>query len=96
MRVILKAVMAAGGLALLAGCTTPKPVVDPATPGAQACSATTGQSLVGSHVGAVDFAASADVRIVCTTCAATDDFRPNRINIRFDKDTGIIKKVDCG
>jgi hypothetical protein len=82
------------GLAL-AGCAATPPA--PAGPsGARQCDAAAAQSLVGSHVGAVDFAAGANVRIVCTTCATTRDYRPDRLNIRFDQQTGIIKTVDCG
>ena len=63
---------------------------------AQRCDAAAGQSLIGSHVGAVDVAAKANVRIVCTTCPATMDYQAERTNIRFNEKTGIIEKVDCG
>ncbi|MNT27391.1 Peptidase inhibitor I78 family protein [compost metagenome] len=63
---------------------------------AQRCDPAAGQSLVGSHVGAVDFASNANVRIICTTCPATMDYRAERTNIRFNEKTGIIEKVDCG
>lgn len=63
---------------------------------AQRCDPTAGQSLIGSHVGAVDFASNANVRIICTTCPATTDYRAERTNIRFNEKTGIIEKVDCG
>jgi len=81
------------GGALLGGCApTPRP--EPTEP--QRCNAEASKSLIGSHRGAVDFAAGADVRFVCTTCSATEDYRPNRLNIRFDEATGIIRSVDCG
>lgn len=94
MRVVAAIVLAAAGL--IAGCAaTPEPTpTDPATP--KQCDASASRSLIGSHVGAVDFAAGANVRIVCTTCMATDDYRPDRLNVRFDQETGIIKAVDCG
>lgn len=63
---------------------------------AQRCDAAAGQSLIGGHIGAVDFAAKANVRIVCTTCPATMDYQADRTNIRFNEKTGIIEKVDCG
>ena len=82
------------GLAL-AGCAgTPPTPADPAAP--RQCDATASQSLIGSHVGAVDFAAGSNVRIVCTTCPTTRDYRADRLNVRFDQQTGIIEKVDCG
>ncbi|RZJ01048.1 MAG: hypothetical protein EON90_04705 [Brevundimonas sp.] len=81
--------------ATIAACApTPLPVT---TPVAQRCDAeTTGRQLIGSHVGAVDFAPGANVRIVCTTCPTTKDLRPDRLNVRFDQATGIIRSVDCG
>lgn len=35
-------------------------------------------------------------RVSCTTCAVTMDYSPERLNIIFDADTGIIKEVKCG
>lgn len=92
----MRLILAASAVVVLAGACAPTgPAVNPdATP--QRCDAEGARSLVGSHVGAVDFAAGANVRIVCTTCATTRDFRPDRLNIRFDQETGIIKSVDCG
>ncbi|CAL1692318.1 hypothetical protein MMB232_02483 [Brevundimonas subvibrioides] len=79
---------------VLAGCAATPPA--PVPEGPQQCDAQAARSLIGSHVGAVDFAAGANVRIVCTTCATTRDYRPDRLNVRFDEATGIIKSVDCG
>ena len=86
-------------LAALSGLTlaacAPSPPVDP-TPGPQRCDAEASRSLIGQNVAAVSFAAGANVRVVCTTCPTTRDYRPDRLNVRFDQDTGIIKAVDCG
>ncbi|MBF0666040.1 MAG: hemolysin [Brevundimonas sp.] len=68
----------------------------PGGSGPQRCDAAANQSLVGTHVGAVSFPADANVRIVCTTCPTTRDLRPDRLNVRFDQATGIIRRVDCG
>jgi len=35
-------------------------------------------------------------RVACTTCPVTMDFRPDRLNILFDADTGAVKEVKCG
>lgn len=80
----------------LAACApvTDSPVGPPDEP--QRCDAAANQSLVGTHVGAVSFPADANVRIVCTTCPTTKDYRPDRLNIRFDQSSGIIRSVDCG
>lgn len=81
-------------LTALAGCA---PVAaPPAGHGPQRCDAGAHRSLIGTHVGAVSFPADANVRIVCTTCPTTKDYRPDRLNIRFDQETGIIRSVDCG
>lgn len=88
---VIAGMMLAGGL--MAGCAK-MPAPEPTGP--QRCSAEASKGLIGSHRGAVDFAAGANVRFVCTTCAATQDYDPNRLNIRFDEATGIIRSVDCG
>ncbi len=77
---------------LLSGCAAvPATADDP-----QRCNAAASQSLIGSHVGAVSFASDANVRVVCTTCAVTLDYDAGRLNVFFDQETGIIKKVSCG
>jgi hypothetical protein len=92
----MRLIAAAAAVTLLAGACAPvEPAVDPVVTPAR-CDAANARSLIGSHVGAVDFAAGANVRIVCTTCPTTRDLRPDRLNIRFDQETGIIKSVDCG
>jgi len=35
-------------------------------------------------------------RVTCTTCAVTMDYNPERLNIVFDVDTGVIKELKCG
>ena len=70
----------------------------PPTPGPGApwrCDADDARSLVGSHVGAVTFPQDANVRLVCTTCPMTRDYRPDRLTILFDEQTGIIESVRC-
>lgn len=70
--------------------------VIPTEPAPARCDAEAAKSLIGSHVGAVTFPADANVRVVCTTCPTTKDLRPDRLNIRFDQASGIIRSVDCG
>ncbi len=84
-----------GTAAVLAACAaTPESAPPPAGP--QRCDAADAASLIGSHVGAVTFPPGKNVRIVCTTCPTTRDYRPDRLNVRFDEATGIIRSVDCG
>ena len=87
-------VVAAAGALLLAACA-PTPSSAPAG-GPERCDAEGARSLIGSHVGAVTFPQDANVRIVCTTCPTTRDYRPDRLNIRFDQASGVIRSVDCG
>ena len=35
-------------------------------------------------------------RVACVTCPVTMEFRPDRVNILFDADTGVVKTVKCG
>lgn len=90
MRLIAVVVMA---LAVSACAPVAAPPVDG---GPKPCDAQAARSLIGTHIGAVTFPADANVRVVCTTCPTTRDYRPDRLNVRFDQDTGIIRSVDCG
>lgn len=90
----MRTLLILGAAAALGACAGTPETPAPGEP--QRCDAASAQSLIGSHVGAVDFAPGANVRIVCTTCPTTRDYRPDRLNIRFDEDTGIIQSVDCG
>lgn len=35
-------------------------------------------------------------RVACTTCPVTTDYRPDRLNILFNPDTGVVQQVKCG
>lgn len=89
----MRALILTAGTLALAACAPVDPVEEP---GLQRCDLESAQSLIGSHVGAVSFPADANVRVVCTTCPTTKDLRPDRLNVRFDQATGIIRSVDCG
>ena len=86
---------------VLAACTAPEgpgPDNGAASPpsGPDTCSAADYQSLIGRNIGAVTFPADANIRVACTTCMVTQDYRPERMNIRFDEETGVIEEVSCG
>jgi len=89
----MRMIVLTAGLGMIAGCA---PVSVPASDVSAQCNAQAAKSLIGSHVGAVDFAQGANVRVVCTTCPTTRDYRPDRLNVRFNEQTGIIESVDCG
>ncbi len=35
-------------------------------------------------------------RVYCSTCVVSTDYRPDRLDIEFDKDSGTITAVKCG
>lgn len=91
----MRIILTLGAAAALGSCAAmPEPTSPSAGPGQ--CDAAAARSLIGAHVGAVTFPADANVRIVCTTCPTTRDYRPDRLNVRFEEATGIIRSVDCG
>jgi hypothetical protein len=34
--------------------------------------------------------------VACTTCPVTMDYRPDRLNILFNADTGVVQQIKCG
>ncbi len=66
-------------------------------PEADSCGASARQTLVGKNRSEIPPTPSGENwRTACTTCAVTMDYRPDRLNIFFDEDTGAIKQVRCG
>jgi hypothetical protein len=64
---------------------------------ADACHAKDMQRLVGRPKTDAPVPVKPDLqRVACTTCAITMDYNPERLNIFFDENTGIIKEVRCG
>ncbi len=35
-------------------------------------------------------------RVTCTTCPVTEDYVPQRLNIFFNDETGVVEQVRCG
>ncbi len=35
-------------------------------------------------------------RVTCTECPVTMDYNPNRLNVFYDQETGVIEEVRCG
>jgi len=64
---------------------------------ADACGAKDLAYLVGKHRTEIPVPLRPEKRrVLCTNCAATMDFVPDRQNIVFDTQSGIIKSVTCG
>lgn len=61
------------------------------------CRAAERQNWVGRSVDNLPAAlAGENRRVVCTTCARTEDYRADRLNIDFDAGTRRVVKVSCG
>lgn len=95
---ILSSLMAAG-LVLSACAPTETPVIR--TPGDaaafKACKVEDYQAYVGRNRSTVPNAPEGQTfRVLCTTCAATMDYRENRVNFVYDEASGVIQQVKCG
>ncbi|MCC7266602.1 MAG: peptidase inhibitor I78 [Caulobacteraceae bacterium] len=61
------------------------------------CGAAALQSLVGKPRTEIPVPVNPRLRrVACTTCPVTMDFNPERLNIFFDVETGVVKEVRCG
>lgn len=73
--------------------TTPVPALPPP----DSCKAADYQYLVGKNRSEIPVPTDPSKRrVACTTCPVTMDYNPQRLNIFFDAETGVIKEVKCG
>lgn len=100
----------AGLLALSACASAPEPAAPPATPVAEAptvplppppepdsCKAADFKYLIGRNKSEIPVPTDPSRRrVTCTSCPVTMDYRPERLNILFDAETGVVKEVKCG
>lgn len=76
--------------------SAPTLVLPPPSP-PDACGARDLQWLVGQPKSRIPVPTDPSKRrVACTTCPVTMDYRPDRLNIFFDAETGVIKEVKCG
>ncbi|THD81033.1 MAG: peptidase inhibitor I78 [Phenylobacterium sp.] len=62
-----------------------------------ACGAAELQSLIGRPRTEIPAPIYPDrTRVACTTCPITEDVRPDRLNIFFDAESGLIRQIRCG
>lgn len=59
------------------------------------CKASEHQGLVGQPVRSLPQPPPANWRISCETCPVTQDLRPDRMNVKFDRND-IVTEVSCG
>ena len=91
-------------LFVLAGCAAPPPATappsaEPVLPSAAAdtCGAAEHAALIGRDYRRVPPArAGQTIRIACTTCAITEDFSAQRLNVFYDTATGKVVRLTCG
>lgn len=82
-----------------AAALTPPPVPTPPalpTPPPDQCGAYLLPDLVGKPRQSIPVPVDLSKRrVVCTTCPMTEDFRPDRLTILYDADTGLVTKLEC-
>ena len=98
MKIIVSTLMAASALAVSA--CAPVQTAEP-SPGSdaafKACKVSDYQSYVGRNRSAIPTApAGQTFRVLCTTCAATMDYRENRVTFTYDDKTDLVTRVSCG
>ncbi|WP_307365123.1 hemolysin [Brevundimonas sp. SORGH_AS_0993] len=91
--------LACAGALTLSACAPTQSIETP--PGRETaykiCEVEDYQSYVGRNRSAAPAAPAGQIfRFLCTTCAATMDYRENRVNFVYDEGTGVIREVKCG
>lgn len=90
--------LACGGSSALAPAPGPAPGPQlPPTPAPDQCGAARLQHLVGQP--RTEIPVPVDVtsrRVTCTECPLTEDYSASRLNILYNRDTGLIERVYCG
>ena len=96
---ILSALAAAGvALSACAPAETPVAIRTPGADGAfKACKVDDYLAYVGRNRSTVPSAPDGQTfRVLCSSCAATMDYRENRVNFVYDEASGVIQQVKCG
>ncbi|MEH6665858.1 MAG: I78 family peptidase inhibitor [Brevundimonas sp.] len=100
MKTAIAASMTILGAAALAACSAlPQHEGGSGLPpsGDDQCMASEHQDLIGQNRSQIpQTPAGATWRVTCTSCAMTMDYRPDRLNILYDQETGIVREVKCG
>jgi len=75
----------------------PVPVAPPPTPMQSHCEAAHLAYLVGKPRTEIPVPVDmSNRRVSCTTCPVTQDYQPDRTDILFDAQTGLITEIKCG
>ena len=97
MKTILMLTAFAGAVALSA-CAPTQDGVTSAEPTPVACKAGDYQEYVGRNRSTIpaDAPRGRIFRVLCSSCAATMDYRDNRVNFTYDDKTNVVTRVSCG
>jgi hypothetical protein len=98
---LLSFVLAAtAGLTLAACAPVPVPGSTPGPPplaGADQCKASQYQHYLGRNRSELPPKPADEIwRVTCTTCPVTMDYISSRLNILYDRASGVIEEVKCG
>jgi hypothetical protein len=96
----MKATLASAAAAsvLLSACAADAPpAAQPPVVAADQCGAGALMSLIGRPRSEIPVPVDPSKRrVVCAGGLVTEDYVPDRVTIRFDAETGIVKSVKCG
>jgi len=86
------------GAVTLSACAPTHDAAPGAEPTPVACKAGDYQEYVGRNRSTIpaDAPRGRIFRVMCSSCAATMDFRDNRVNFTYDDKTEIVTRVSCG
>jgi hypothetical protein len=98
MKTILMVTAFAGAVALSACAPTQETAPSPGGEAAPvACKASDYQEYVGRNRSTIPTAPAGRIfRVLCSSCAATMDYRDNRVSFTYDDKTDIVTRVSCG
>lgn len=100
MNLLSLALAATAGLALAACAPAQPPGPTPGPPplaGADQCKASQYQRFLGRNRSELPPKPADEIwRVTCTTCPVTMDYISSRLNILYDRTSGIIEEVKCG
>ena len=99
MKTILMLTAFAGAVALsaCAPSMTPTPSTPSVEPTPVTCKAGDYQEYVGRNRSTIPAAPAGRIfRVLCSTCAATMDYRDNRVTFTYDDKTNVVTRVSCG
>lgn len=99
MNLLSLALAATAGLTLAACAPLETPISPPMPPlvGADQCKASHYQRYLGRNRSGLPPKPAGEVwRVTCTTCPVTMDYISSRLNILYDRTSGVIEEVKCG